>query len=105
MKLAAFECETEWIALKENIQNATGCSCIFKKRGHNITVEKLADREDALHFIDMKKREKFFIASDGSRSNLFDHAPSGDNDCVVVKNGRLLTAPCDQSAFFVCENE
>jgi hypothetical protein len=63
------------------------------------------DRLNASHYVDMKKNSSLYHASDGSRIKLFDNVINGDGDCVVYKNERLFAAPCEQSAYFVCENE
>jgi Lectin C-type domain len=60
---------------------------------------------NASHFVDMKKNGSLYQASDGSKSNMFENVTQGEGDCVVYKNGKLLASPCDQSAYFVCENE
>jgi hypothetical protein len=63
------------------------------------------DRLNIYHFVDMKKNGSLYFASDGSISKLFEIVTPGEGDCVVYKNGILLAAPCNQAAYFVCENK
>lgn len=56
----------------------------------------------------MKKSGTTYFASDGSTSRWFENVLRGIGDCVVFKYGAygdLHKAPCEQSAYFVCENE
>jgi Lectin C-type domain len=64
-----------------------------------------ADRLNASHFIDLKKNGSIYQASDGSTCQLFENVTDGYGDCVLFKNGSLTRASCEQSAYFVCENE
>jgi hypothetical protein len=103
--LAAFECQSEWNSFKENVQNATGNFCGYSGTINETFWPISADRLNASHFVDMKKNGSLYRASDGSSSIMFENVNHGEGDCVVFKNGGFLAAPCNQAAYFVCENE
>jgi hypothetical protein len=53
----------------------------------------------------MKKNGTIYVNPDGKPSNK-DVVASGTNgDCAVLRNGSLISAMCDQPAFFICENK
>jgi hypothetical protein len=58
------------------------------------------DRQNLLHFLDKKKNGSVYRGSDGYP---IEKINEGDGDCVVVKNGVLHGASCDQPAYFACE--
>jgi hypothetical protein len=105
LMLAAFESQDEWISLKEKSQNATGKFLRLFWDVPGLCLEIYVDRLSIPHFIDMKKNGSLYFASDGSSSKLFENILQGEGECVVYKNWTLLAAPCNQLAYFVCENK
>jgi hypothetical protein len=54
----------------------------------------------------MKKNGTIYVNPDGKPSNKAAVASDTSNgDCAVLKNGSLISALCDQPAFFICENQ
>jgi hypothetical protein len=52
----------------------------------------------------MKKSGTNYVNPDGNLSNKDVIATGINGDCAVLKNGGLVSAVCDEPAFFVCEN-
>lgn len=57
-------------------------------------------------FVAMKKSGTAnYVNPDGKPSNPDIKASGTTGDCVVLKDGVLISASCDQPAFFICENK
>jgi hypothetical protein len=105
LDLVVFECFSELLQLIEKTKHLTGSrknnliACII------FMLYCKLDRTNFSSYVAMKKSGLIYVNSDGRPSNK-DVVASGINgDCVVLKNGSLVSAVCDQPAFFICENK
>jgi hypothetical protein len=56
-------------------------------------------------YVAMKKSGTIYVNPDGKPSNKDVVVSEINGECAVLKNGILISAVCDQPAFFICENK
>jgi hypothetical protein len=72
---------------------------------HHIVAPFNLDRANYSNYVAMKKNGTIYTNPDGKPSNKDVKASGINGDCAVLKNEGLVSALCDQPAFFICENK
>lgn len=104
LHLVEFECQSEFVDLINNTINLTGS--LIRQILYSLCINTILDRANFSSYVAMKKSGTTYVNSDGNPVNPAVQKATGSNgDCVVYKNGSLITAACDQPAFFICENK
>jgi hypothetical protein len=104
LHLADIVCPVELIELIDNTYNVSGDISVYYTKSYLFFVLTI-DRESKSHFISLKKNGTKYQDSDGVISEMAKYVENGTGDCVTYKNGSLYAAPCDQPAYYICENE
>jgi hypothetical protein len=105
--LVVFECYSELLQLIENTKNLESIYQNINYQPYKLCIMFCGNlgRANFSSFVAMKKNGTVYVNPDGNPSNRDVVVNGTTGDCVVFKDGSLLSAVCDQPAFFICENK